>query len=409
MTAGGGRIRLPLCLVALVLGALVSVAGDSVASFALILDARTLGPPWWVTLVFFAELLPPLLLAPALGVLVDRFDVRTVWVGAVLVQAACFAAAAAVPDFFPRLALVAVANVFAVASSAAAFRLTPELAGPVTTQRANSLVAGAVSFAFLLGPGLAGIGYETLGSTFLLTVNAATSLVVAVLVRVIVRVRPRGDMDVGGRFWNQAGEGLRVLRASPVVWVVIGLAAGIVFTTSIEGVAGVEYLPDVTGSEAAYGLLVSAWALGSVPGSLLAGHRWFTGREIDLVVWGGAAIGLALLVEGLVPNTWVIAAIFLLGGLGNGLHNVGIRTTIHRFVPNTSHGRAWSYYSVMVNGCVVAGYLIGTPWGVLSARQLVIASGALALLVSTYAIWRTQHLNNPKTRDDATRADEPHH
>ena len=394
MTGGGGRVRLPLSLVALVLGTLVSVAGDSVASFALILDARTLGPPWWVTLVFFAELLPPLFLAPALGVLVDRFDVRTVWVGAVLVQAACFATAAAVPDFFTRLALVAVANVFAVASSAAAFRLTPELAGPVPVQRANSLVAGAVSFAFLLGPGLAGIGYETLGSTFLLAANASTFLVVAVLVRAVVQVRPRGDVDVGGRFWEQAGAGLRVLRASPVVWVVVGLAAGIVLTTSIEGVAGVEYLPEVTGSEAAYGLLVSTWALGSLPGSLIAGHRWFAGREVDLVVWGGATIGLALLVEGLVPNTWVIAGIFLVGGLGNGLHNVGIRTVIHRSVPHTSHGRAWSYYAVMVNGCVVAGYLLGTPWGVLSARQLVIVSGALALLVSTYAIWRTRRLGD---------------
>ncbi len=392
---GGGGVRLPLSLVVLILGTLVSVAGDSVASFALILDARVLGPPWWVTLVFFAELLPPLFLAPALGVLVDRFDVRTVWVGAVLVQAACFATAAAVPDFFVRLALVAVANALAVASSAAAFRLTPELAGAVPTQRANSLVAGAVSFAFLLGPGLAGIGYETLGSTALLAANASTFLVVAALVRAVVQVRPRGDMDVGGRFWDHAGEGLRVLRGSPVAWVVIGLAAGIVLTTSIEGVAGVEYLPAVTGSEAAYGLLVSGWALGSLPGSLVAGHRWFAGREVDLVVWGGAAIGLALLVEGLVPNTWVIAGIFLVvGGLGNGLHNVGIRTTIHRFIPDTSHGRAWSYYSVMVNGCVVAGYLLGTPWGIVAARGLVILSGALALLVSIYAIWRVQRISD---------------
>ena len=78
-------------------------------------------------------------------------------------------------------------------------------------------------------------------------------------------------MDVGGRFWEQAGAGLRVLRRSPAVWVVIGLAAGIVLTTSIKGLAGVQYPPGVTGSEAAYGLFVSAWALGSLPGSLVAG------------------------------------------------------------------------------------------------------------------------------------------
>ncbi|WP_380164784.1 MFS transporter [Jannaschia sp. R86511] len=200
MPVGGTRVRLPLPLVVLVAGTLVSVLGDSVASFALILDASELGPPWWVTIVFFAELVPPLLLAPALGVLVDRFNVRTVWISAALIQAVCFAAAAAVPDFSTRVALIAVANVFAVASSAAAFRLTPELAGPVPTQRANSLVAGAVSFAFILGPGLAAGVYDAAGSTLLLGANAASFLVVAVLVRAVVQVVPRGDLEVGSRF-----------------------------------------------------------------------------------------------------------------------------------------------------------------------------------------------------------------
>ncbi len=400
MPVGGTRVRLPLPLVVLVVGTLVSVLGDSVASFALILDARALGPPWWVTIVFFAELVPPLFLAPALVVLVDRFNVRTVWISAVLIQAVCFAAAATVPDFFTRVALIAVANVFAVASSAAAFRLTPELAGPVPTQRANSLVAGAVSFAFILGPGLAAAVYDVAGSTVLLGANAASFLVVAILVRAVVRVVPRGDLEVGGRFWEQAGAGLRVLRGSPLVWVVMGLAAGIVFTTSIEGVAGVQYLPEVTGSTFLFGLLVSIWALGALTGSLLSGHRWLEGREIDLVVWGGAMIGTALLVEGLIPNTWVIAAVFVLGGVGNGLHNVGIRTTIHRYIPENAHGRAWSYYSVMVNACVVLGYLIGTPWGILSAQALIVLSGALTLLVSTYAIWRIRNLAGYATSRD---------
>lgn len=392
MSAGGTRARLPLPLLVLVAGTLVSVLGDSVASFAMVLDARELGPPWWVTVVLVAELLPPLLLAPALGVLVDRLDVRTVWIGAVLVQAVCFAGAATVPDFFARVALVAVANVFAVASSAAAFRLTPELAGPVPTQRANSLVAGAVSFAFVLGPALGAVAYAGLGSRYLLGANAVSFVVVAVLVRALVRVAPRGDLDVGSRFWVQAADGVRALRASPLVWVVVGLAAGIVLTTSIEGVAGVEYLPDVTRSTVGFGLLLSVWAVGALVGSLLAGLRRFDGREVDLVVWGGVMIGLALLVEGLVPNAWVIGAVFVVGGVGNGLHNVGIRTTIHRHVPEHAHGRAWSYFTVVVNGCVVLGYLVGTPWGFLSAQGLVVLSGVLALLVSGYAVRRVRRL-----------------
>ncbi|WP_380164782.1 MFS transporter [Jannaschia sp. R86511] len=182
---------------------------------------------------------------------------------------------------------------------------------------------------------------------------------------------------------------------------VLGLAAGIVFTTFIEGVAGVLYLPEVTGSNFRFGLLVSIWAAGALAGSLVSGHRWLEGREIDLVVWGGALIGTALLVEGLVPNTWVIAAVFVLGGVGNGLHNVGIRTTIHRHIPEQAHGRAWSYYSVMVNACVVLGYLVGTPWGVMSAQALIVLSGVLTLLVSSYAVWRIRNLATRTTAGPA--------
>lgn len=118
---------------------------------------------------------------------------------------------------------------------------------------------------------------------------------------------------------------------------------------------------------------------------------------VDLVVWGGAMIGFALLVEGLAPNPWVIAAVFVLGGLGNPLHNVGIRTTIHRRVPENAQGRAWSYVTVTVNGCVVLGYLVGTPWASCPHRELIALSGALALLVSTYAIWRLRSVQRSHT------------
>lgn len=389
---GAGRPAVPWPLVALVVGTFVSVVGDSVASLTLILDAESTGGPWRVPLVFVAELVPPLLLAPLLGVLVDRFDVRTVWLVAVSVQAVCFGVAALVPDFYVRVALVALANVFAVASSAAAFRLTPELAGRVGTQRANSLVGGAVSLAFLAGPGLAGAAYEPLGSTVLLGANAVTFVLVAVLVRSVVRARPRGGVDVGGALWSQAGDGLRVLRASPTVWLMLGLAAGIVLTTSIEGLAGVFYLLDVTDDPAVYGLLLSLWAVGALPGALVAGSSRLAGREVDLVLWGGTAIAVALLVEGLVSNPWVIGTVFLVGGFGNGLHNVGMRSLIHRHVPAESHGRAWSYYAVLANGCVILGYLVGSPWGILPDRGLVILSGVLALAVCSYALVRTTRL-----------------
>ncbi|WP_449061344.1 MFS transporter [Planomonospora algeriensis] len=383
-----GRTRLPPPLLALIGGTFVSVAGDSVASLSLILDAAAHGEPWWVTEAFFAELLPPLALAPLLGLIVDRANAKHVWLTAVVLQAAAFTTAALVPVFHLRVGLIAVANVFAVASSSAAFKLLPRVAGGAELERANSGVSAAMSLAFLVGPGVGGAAYVVTGSGWLLAFNAATFAVIAAVVVIVVPGDAGERMELDTRSFAGARAGLRVLRTSPMIGPMLPVFAGAVFATSIEGVAGVFYLRDVAENDAVYGLLLAAWAMGSVPGSLIGGWHRLAGEDTGLVVGGALLISGALLVEGLVPVAWIIGLVFVLGGFGNGVHNVGVRTAIHRRVPEDFHGRAWAYYSVLTNSCVALGYIVGTPGLMAGSRDLIIASGALGLTMSLIGLWR---------------------
>jgi MFS family permease len=392
----------------LITGTFISVTGDSVASLSMILDAAAFGKPWWVTEVFFAELLPPLALAPLLGVLVDRTSAKNVWMGAILAQALIFGAAAVVPEFHARVALVALANVFAVASSAAVFKLVPTIAGETGAERANSGIGTATSLAFLAGPGIGGAVYVATGSSLLLGLNAASFLLIAAVTGVVVPNDTDERMELDTRPFEGAREGFRVLRASPVIGPMLPILGGVVFATSVEGVAGVFYLREVAAGDSVYGLLLAAWALGSVPGALAGGWQRVTDKEVLLVAGGALSISIALLVEGLVPIAWVIAVVFVIGGFGNGAHNVGVRSAIHRHIPARAHGRAWSYYSVLANSCVALGYVVGTPGVVMGSRPMVIVSGVLALSTSLLGIWFLRRVLLSQTKTENRRSATPY-
>lgn len=62
----------------------LSVIGDSVVYVLLLLSASRLAVSWWVTGVVLTNLLPPVLLAPILGSLVDRATGRTAWISAMV-------------------------------------------------------------------------------------------------------------------------------------------------------------------------------------------------------------------------------------------------------------------------------------------------------------------------------------
>ncbi|MFJ2821933.1 MFS transporter [Streptomyces toxytricini] len=383
-------------VLAVVVTTFVSTTGDAAASLALVLDAARGDQTWRVTEVFLADLLPPIFLAPAIGALVDRYNARRVWLGGSLAQAALFACAAAVDGFHVRVALLALSGVLAVATGAASFALLPDISGVDRIARANSWMTTAASAAALAGPGAGGAVHTALGTGWILAFDALSFLAVAGAAAFVAPTRS-APPPTGKPLHEPTRRGLRLLRRNGATGPLLPVLAATILATAVEGVAGVFYLREVTGSDSAYGQLLSAWALGSVIGALLASWNRLDGRETLLVGGGAALMGAALLAEGLIPLTGAIAVAFLAGGLGNGTHNAGVRTLVHRHVPAADHGVAWACYRVLANTCVTTGYLLGTPGVLLGARTLIVLSGAGTLLAALYAY----HRLHPSRREPA--------
>ena len=123
-----------------------------------------------------------------------------------------------------------------------------------------------------------------------------------------------------------------------------------------------------------------------------------------LIVGGGLCMALAILTEGLVPIALVIAGTFIIGGLGNGAHNVGVRNLIFQQIHQAHIGSAWAYYRMLTSTAVAIGYIIGTPRTLREAQSMVIVAGVCALVGVLVAIVALRLLRLRKERSVAQKS-----
>ncbi|MBO3725797.1 hypothetical protein J5X07_12320 [Actinomyces bowdenii] len=131
------RFRLALVLSAIV----VSAVGDSVVHALLLLSASRLSVAWWVTGVALANLLPPVLLAPVLGSLLDRASGRIAWIAAAAAYALCVLGMVVSPCALPVVACAALQSLCAVVVSAGTSAFLPWLHGTTESRASSWIVA----------------------------------------------------------------------------------------------------------------------------------------------------------------------------------------------------------------------------------------------------------------------------
>lgn len=370
---------------------------------SMVLTAVDQGQPWMVTWFSLSLAIPAILLAPFAGAVVDRYDPRKIWVACLVLQSLCIGFAALQDVFWSRLALLAASNVINILSSSAAFALLPKLTGPIRIERANSLIAIGSSLANMVGPALSAWLFELVGAPLMLSVNAGTTAILAATAVFLVLgvERPESATADSWNLFSGVRDGWLAIRSAPVVAATMPLLILIMISTSIEAVAGVFWLRQISGTDTLYGLVLSCWAVGSIIGAYLAGTRRLAPRTMLLIVGGGLCMALAILTEGLVPMALVIAGAFIIGGLGNGAHNVGVRNLIFQQIHQAHIGSAWAYYRMLTSTAVAIGYIIGTPRTPRDAQNMVIVAGVCALVGVLIAMFALRLLRLRKERSAA--------
>src|ERR687892_593504 len=283
----------------------LSALGDHVALITLTLRVHeTTGSGWAVAALLLTGLVPPVLLAPVAGLLVDRLET---------------------------------------------------------------------------GPVLAAVLSQAFGAGSTLLANAGTFVAVAVLVSMLrVRRRPEPQPEGAPAPRGQAREGLVFIAREPLLRLVVPMVGLMVVFAAADNVAEVFFAKDVlSAGDTGYGVLITTWTIGMVMGSTAAG-RFLTPAQLAPAVGvppliRGAAAGLAA-AGGIYPFG---VALFLVGGFANGVELVGMRSLLHRRVPDRLRGRAFSLYFGMVQAAQIVA--LGVSGGLVEAagaRMTMVIAGA---------------------------------
>lgn len=376
----------------LALARAISVTGGA-AAYTALMDAifrATGGDAGWLSAALLATIGVEGLASPLGGVIADRVDRRRVMVASDLLGAGCFLAMALIRDPGALLAVAFVSAVVETPFWSASVAAIPNLVPEEDLAWANSLVSVGRNAGITIGPVIGGVLAATIGAPAVFVANAASFVISAVLV-LSVRGRfaaPRGEGDRGAGglragFTFLLGD--RVLRRMTLAWVALVLGAGAAMVAD-------RPLAEAFGAgSVGFGLLIGAWGLGSVTGSL-AGRVLDARTEPLGLVAGTAVTAVAGLAVGVSPWFPPVLALSFLWGTGDAFTVVAEQGIVQRRTPDGLRSRVSAASDGIVHGALAVGFAAAGPLLELAGPQGVYAiggatAGAAALLLLPLVRW----------------------
>jgi MFS family permease len=346
------------------------------------------GRPALAGLVGFFTFLPPIVAGLLGGALVDRLGFRT---ASVLADLSSAAAVAAIPLLYatvglslPALYTLVFLGALLDAPGATARRaLLPdvaELAG-MRIERATGIREGIQRGSILVGAPLAGVLVAAMGAVEMLWLNAASFLVSAALVGLVVpaALRHEQEDDVGGYF-ARLRSGLRFVAHDRLVRAVL---LTVLLTNFLDAPLTPVLLPvfvdEAFGSPVSLGLILGTFGGFALLSSLafsVIGHELPRRKTFVLAFVAASLPYFALSTLPSLPVTLVVAAWW---GLAAGPLNPVLAVVAYERVPPHMRGRVF--------GVAAAGSYAAIPLGALLGGVLVEAVGIQATLLAIGACY----------------------
>jgi len=347
--------------------------------------------PAAVAIVTAAEYLPWVLVAPFAGYFVDRWPKRTTMIVADLLRCMLVALLAALlatgSASIPAIALCAFAMASGNVSHSAAAEATIADLTALEEKRLHA-VNGRQQAAYtggrqLVGPPLGSLTFSA-ARWLPFAIDAVSFLGSALLLAIIpAQKAPRGRPE---GVWGALRASTVYLLRNRDLRMLATLTAMANFSINMVMGILVLYATDPQGlgvTEAEYGLLLAAMAVGGVVGGFIV--PWVTGRlgSRTTMIAGLAAQGAAWFLVAATGQALLAGAALALGFVGVTLVSVVVMTTRQKQVPPELLGKVISAFRVVGNGPAplgaVAGGVLATAAGL--QTPIFVAAGVTLLAV----------------------------
>jgi len=388
------RVRSPLyrpAFLRLWLGLMFSRVGDALTMVALIWFVLQLtGSGIAIGLIVLCFQLPAVVASPLMGILLDRHQPR-------LVMAVDNFGRACIIATIPLLyltgalhlwmvyALALCAGVLSPATGVGLSVIIPKIVSDPELERANSLSAISWDFSTLVGPAIAGFLIIFMGAPLVLLIDALSFLLMGIMVLALSLLQRANDRPARGskRSGNLLGFG--TLFNMKLVLLLSMLTLLFLFMQGLTEVAIPVYSQKTLGSgSAGYGLLMTAFSIGSLLALAFISQRWTHSRR------QGITLALILLFSGLslAPlifiRTLPLALLVIgLAGLAAAPYYVVEQSITQRLVPEQVRGQIFGARGALnVAGYPLGGMLGGVLLGTLSVPFAFATAVLLCLLMA---------------------------
>ena len=318
------------------------------------------GSTTWLGVSAAFAFLPPFLVGPLAGAVADRYPRRMVLLVTQTIQmvaafglwAVWVGGQATVASILGILLLSSIASGINIPSWQA---FVPSLVPDEALLNAVRLNSMQFTVARAVGPAIAGLVLSRFGAGTTFMVNAVTFLfVIAALLA--VSPRPGPVRPVQASFVKEFREGVGyVRRHAGALQCIFTAAAVALFAQSLVQLAPAITEDQFGSGDTGYGLLVSAYGVGSIIASFGIAMHADRFRRSSTTLVSLTAAGVGAVVLGLAPVLAVGLLGFFVVGVGQTLSSITQNTAVQLQVSDRYRGRVLSLYLMML--------FIGIPLG----------------------------------------------
>ena len=367
------------------LGQLVSSVGSGLTGFALGLWVfqKTGSVTQYAAIAFFGAL-PGLLASPLAGVLVDRWDRRQVMLWANLGSGFRTLAVAGLM-WADRLQIwhvyvaVAVASVFRTFHLPAYIAATTLMVPKKHLARAGGMTQFGQAAAETLAPLLAGMLVTLVGVAGVLLIDFVTFLV-AVATLALIRI-PQPPASAAGRanrsMTQEASYGWQFIRQRTGLRGLLIYFAMLNLVLSMVSVLIVPLVLSVA-DEVTLGRVLAVSSAGLLAGSIMMAVTGGPKPHIHGVLGFGLLFGAGMVIVGLRPDPWLMAAGLFITMFGAPVINGASQAIWQTKVPPDVQGRVFAMRRMLAQFTAPLGHLAAGPLADRVFLPLLLPGGALA-------------------------------
>ncbi|MDA0182190.1 MFS transporter [Solirubrobacter phytolaccae] len=244
----------------------------------------------------------------------------------------------------------------------------------------NALMNLGFAASSVFGAAIAGGLIAAFGVSAALFVDAASFLVIAGLLAT-TRGMPSVEHHAYEPWRARFRDGLSFARSHPLIrTLLVGQSLALICFTVVVPIEVIYAKESLGTTSAGFGLLLSAWGVGIVLGSLL--YLGFKHRSgFGLIIVSSAAVGFAYLGMSQANVLWLACAMSVIGGAGNGIQWVAVMTAMQEATPPEYQARMSGLLESIGAAMPGIGFLLGGLLTVLGSPRTAFAFAGAGILV----------------------------